>query len=154
MRYSAACRPAPAEADVPDFDTRAGEAPSSAKVPAHPSWKPAWIYASYIEAASRPLMARHPADKPQPPSMLTPRCAASAAPGLDHRRDPVLLQVWHCSPLGTPTLSGCPWGCSRPTYPSPSSNHRQFTGGREFFFFFQVWRAMQHGQLPWHHLVG
>ena len=34
------------------------------------------------------------------------RCAA---PGLDHRRDPVLLQVW---------------------------------------------RAMQHGQLPWHHLVG
>jgi hypothetical protein len=31
---------------------------------------------------------------------------------------------------------GCPWGCSRPTYPSPSSTHRQFTGGREFFFFF------------------
>jgi hypothetical protein len=37
-------------------------------------------------------------------------------------------------PLGSPTPSGCPWGCSRPTYPSPSSTHRQFTGGREFFF--------------------
>jgi hypothetical protein len=38
----------------------------------------------------------------------------------------------HC--LGSPTPSGCPGGCSRPTYPSPSSTHRQFTGGREFFF--------------------
>jgi hypothetical protein len=25
-------------------------------------------------------------------------------------------------------------GFHRPTYPSPSSTHRQFTGGREFFF--------------------
>ncbi len=31
------------------------------------------------------------------------------------------------------SLPGCPWGCSRPTYPSPSSTHRQFTGGRVFF---------------------
>jgi hypothetical protein len=37
--------------------------------------------------------------------------------------------------LGSTTPSGCPGGCSRPTYPSPSSTHRQFTGGREFFFF-------------------
>jgi hypothetical protein len=38
------------------------------------------------------------------------------------------------SPLGSPTPSDCPGGCSRPTYPSPSSTHRQFTGGRELFF--------------------
>jgi hypothetical protein len=36
--------------------------------------------------------------------------------------------------LGSPTPSGCPGGCSRPTYSSPSSTHRQFTGGREFCF--------------------
>ncbi len=37
---------------------------------------------------------------------------------------------WEAQPLG-----GCPGGCSRPTYSSPSSTHRQFTGGREFFLF-------------------
>jgi hypothetical protein len=36
--------------------------------------------------------------------------------------------------LGSPTPRGCPGGCSRPTYPSPSSTHRQFTGGRELVF--------------------
>jgi hypothetical protein len=49
-------------------------------------------------------------------------------------RDQALQPTAVGSPvLGSPTPSGCPGGCSRPTYPSPSSTHRQFTGGREFF---------------------
>ncbi len=46
--------------------------------------------------------------------------------------------------------SGCPWGCSRPTYPSPSSTHRQFTGGSEFFFFPELLLV---GGMPWRLLL-
>jgi hypothetical protein len=52
------------------------------------------------------------------------------------------------SPLGSPTPSGCPGGCSRPTYPSPSSTHRQFTGGREFCLVQETWEGTCHLTLP------